>query len=359
VKTLSGKVYMPTLGISDSIVMQTGVGYQMYSDSADTIRTVGSALNAFSTPVPLQQGWNLVGYLPQFNLAVGTAFSGIVSQIWLVKDNDGNNYWPDYGIDQIDTMTVGQGYFAYMKNAATLTYADSGAAKRVANAPPLLRLPKPRHYAKHNNTGNNASVLATRVIFGSREAPDSCEIGAYDGSGTLVGSGTVIHGLAAFAVWGRNTQTKKKNGLGASEQVVFKLWNRNREYPVEFRTAGGGAVRYAAQAVFLGTLVVPEAALITEFNLARVYPNPFRGSVSIAFDVPAIAGVAEHVIEINIFTMKGILVHQLARGKYAAGHYVVSWSGETAGGVSAGSGVYVVRMKADNFDKRVKLVRID
>jgi hypothetical protein len=56
--------------------------------------------------------------------------------------------------------------------------------------------------------------------------------------------------------------------------------------------------------------------------------------------------------------MKGILVHQLARGKYAAGHYVVSWSGESMGGVASGAGIYVIQMKADNFDKRMKLVRV-
>ncbi len=159
-------------------------------------------------------------------------------------------------------------------------------------------------------------------------------------------------------MWGTNTQTKRKDGLGASEKITFKLWNKTGEYPVTFQTNDGSAVSYAAQAVFLGSLSVPEGALIREFNLARVYPNPFRGFVRVAFDVPTINGVAEHDIEINIFNMKGIVVHQLARGKYAAGHYVVSWSGESSGTAMVGSSVYVIQMKAANFDKRLKLVRI-
>jgi hypothetical protein len=354
VKTLGGKVYMPTLGISDSIVVQTGVGYQVYVNNADTVRTVGSAIAAFSTPIWLKQGWSLLGYLPPATEPIGTALSVISSEIMLMKDNAGDIYWPDYGIDNIDTLCVGQGYFTYMKDSMSLTY--SGVAKRVATAS-LLSLPKTHHYAKHANTGNNASVLATRVTFGNSPAPDSCEIGAYDASGNLVGSGTVIHGLVAFPVWGQNAQTKQKDGLSASEKIGFKLWNKNKEYPVEFKTSDGSEVGYSAQAVFLGSLAVPEAALITEFSLAKVYPNPFRGVVQVAFDVP-MTGVAQHSVEINIFNMKGILVHQLARGKYAAGHYVVSWSGESMGGVASGAGIYVIQMKADNFDKRMKLVRV-
>ncbi len=176
VKNLSGGVYCPTLKISDSIVVQTGMGYQLYTSLADTVRTVGSAIAAFSTPIPLLQGWNLLGYLPQTDLPINVALNGISGQVWLVKDNNGDTYWPGYGIDNIDSMIVGQGYFTYMTGAASLTY--SGVAKRTATAGTLLRLPKTTHYAKHTNTGNNASVLATLVSFGNKVAPDSCEIGA-------------------------------------------------------------------------------------------------------------------------------------------------------------------------------------
>ncbi len=357
VKSVTGRVYIPTMDIIDPGMdtLHTGQGYQIFASAEDTIKDRGTVIDAVTTPISLMTGWNLIAYLPQESQPITGELSGITSQILIVKNNAGEVYWPDYGINNIGTMYVGQGYFAYMKSAATLTYA---IAKRVANAGRLLSLPTPRHYGKHANTGNNASVLATRVLFGNQAAPDSCEIGAFDGSGNLVGSGTVIHGLAAFPVWGTNTQTKRKDGLGASEKITFKLWNKTGEYPVTFQTNDGSAVSYAAQAVFLGSLSVPEGALIREFNLARVYPNPFRGFVRVAFDVPTINGVAEHDIEINIFNMKGIVVHQLARGKYAAGHYVVSWSGESSGSAMVGSSVYVIQMKAANFDKRLKLVKV-
>jgi hypothetical protein len=355
VKTLSGGVYMPTLGIDDSIVMQTGVGCQVYSDSTDTIPLVGLVVPAFSTPIVLPVGWSLLGYLPQTDLPVADALSGIVSQVMLVKDNDGEIYWPDYGIDEIDSLLVGQGYFVYMKSPATFTYADSGVAKRRANAGTLLRLPRSRHFAKHANTGSNASVLVTRVTVGTMAASDSCEIGAFDAGGNPVGSGTVLHGMAAFPVWGQNTQTGRKDGLRAMEPITFRLWNAQGEFPAAFQASDGGVVRYAPQGIFLGTLAVSEGALIREYNLTGVYPNPFRGSVRIAFDVPAIAGVTQHALDIGVYDLRGNLVKQLVNGMYPAGHYAAAWDCHDG---HEGAGVYTVRLRAENFDKRLKLVRL-
>jgi hypothetical protein len=108
----------------------------------------------------------------------------------------------------------------------------------------------------------------------------------------------------------------------------------------------------------VGVLSVPDGYQITKFDLTRVYPNPFRRAAKIAFDVPAIAGVSEHLIEINIYNLKGSLVKQLASGKYQAGHYTVAWNCSEGYEAATGSSVYIVRMKAANFDKRLKLFRI-
>ncbi len=358
VKTLSGRVYMPTMGISDSIVLQTGVGYQMYSYAPDTVRTAGSAIPAFATPITLLQGWNLLGYLPQTDLPIAAALSGIAAQIMMVKDNDGDIYWPSFGVEEMDSLVVGQGYFVYLTDSATLTYADSGVAKLAARAGGMLRLPKSRHYPKHANTGDNASVLVTRVSFGSGAAPDSCEIGAWDESGRLVGSGAVIHGIAAFPVWGTNRLTGQKDGLGNAEKIAFTLWINGKQYPAVFKTSGGADARYLPQGIIMGTVAVPEGAAIGAFDLAGAYPNPFKGSVRIAFDVPPINGQSQQAVEIDVYDLKGSLVKQLAKGLYAAGHYETVWNCGEGRDAAMGSNVYIVAMKAANFDKRLKLVKI-
>ncbi len=361
VKNIGGEVYSPTIGLNNLSSTNTGEGYQVFSDSTDTIRLAGAAIATATTPLLLVQGWNLFAYLPQAPMPITTALQGIVPQILIVKNNAGQIYWPDYGINALGTMTAGQGYFAYMKDSITLIYDSTiTVAKKLAGAgAPQLSLPNTVHYEHHGNTGNNASILASRVIFGNQVAPDSGEIGAFDAAGNLVGSGSILHGLAAFTVWGKNTQTKQKDGLNVAEPITFKLWTKTGEYSATFKNNNGTSIRYAAQGIFVGSLIVPEGELIKEFNLARVYPNPCRGAVSISFDVPTLSGAARQDIEINIFTMNGSIVHQVVKGKYPAGRYTVSWGGESSGNAFAGSGVYVVQMKAANFDKRLKLIRVE
>ena len=102
---------------------------------------------------------------------------------------------------------------------------------------------------------------------------------------------------------------------------------------------------------------MPEVCLITKFALSKVYPNPFRGYLKIAFDVPTLNGVALHDIEINLYDMRGSLVQQIVKGPYKAGHYTIAWSEDGNRGAVA-SGVYIIRMKARDFDKRMKLIRV-
>ena len=95
-----------------------------------------------------------------------------------------------------------------------------------------------------------------------------------------------------------------------------------------------------------------------KFDLSHASPNPFRGSVSIAFDVPTITGASGQPVEINVYDLKGSLIKQLANGRYQGGHYSVVWNSGYNAGANVGSNVYIIRMKAANFDKRLKLVRI-
>ena len=362
VKNVYGEAYIPSLGITPpGTTLQTGQGYQLYTAQPYTITTQGSLPSTTQT-ISLSPAWNLIAYLQQANLPIATELESISNQIVLVKNNEGDVYAPYFGIDGIGTMQVGQGYYVAMPLTQTgtinFTYPSmSSVAKRHAGSPSLLALPSPRHYGHHVNTGNNATVMATKVTIGTSLAPDSCEIGAYNEQGHLVGSGMVVHGLAAFAVWGANSQTGQNDGCGNSEKITFKLWNGKQEYPLTFTSSNGTEGRYVTQGIFLGRLEVPEGALITRFDLGKVYPNPIKGLVKVEFDVPAIAGASEQYVEINVFDMKGSLVHQVAKGKYQPGHYLVTWNTESDRDV-VGSSVYVIQMKGHDFEKRMKLVRI-
>ncbi len=277
-------------------------------------------------------------------------------------DGSSNFYWPAAALNEIGTMAVGNGYYIVTNAAVSLTYPTAGSspAKELSATPALAKLanpPAPKHFQKRALTGNFAAFIAPYVEIGGKLAADNCEVGAYDTKGNLVGSGTVVNGLTAFAICGKDPTSKTKNGCLPSEKLTFKLWNSKTEYPLEV-TRGSEPV-YSSRTILKATLAVPAGSLISSFNLTRAYPNPFKGSVNIAFDVPTIAGVAQHAVEIDIFDMKGDLVKQLAKGVFQAGHYELPWNCSEERDGSIGSSVYIVRMKAANFEKRLKLVRIE
>jgi hypothetical protein len=352
-----GELYWPGYGIDQIDTIRTGSGYQIYDTvSTDTIRLTGNPVAVDSTLISLEaSNWSIIAYLPQVNMPIATALAGIASQVEIAEDNEGNLYWPGYDIDQIDTMRVGEGYFIVTSAAATLTY-PTGDAKRVAEGKALLSLPAPRHYAKHRITGNNALFLARHIEVAGSAASDNCEVGAFDSQGSLVGAGTVVNGLTAFAIWGKDPMAKAKDGCDPAEQITFRLWDGQKEHPLE--VTGGSDPTYEANKVLIATLAVPAQAFISSFDLPRVSPNPFRGSVRIAFDVPALQSAADQEVEIGVYDMKGSLVQSLVKGRYAAGSYAVSWNGKPAGSLASGSSIYIVRMKANGFDKRLKLIEV-
>ena len=355
IKDVSGNAYCPLLSQDAIHRVGVGQGYQVYTNVADTLQTYGSPVNLASTPIALSSGWNLVGYLPQTNDSAWHALQSIVSSLIILKDNAGNAYWPALGIDELGEMRPFEGYKVLMNASVSFTYPTPLAnGKLVAGEThkPLLRLPAPKHYTAHAVTDNNALIAAQGIYLGNNPVADGSEIGVFDGKGTLVGAGTVLHGAALFAVWGDDPMTSLKDGCAAGESVTFKLWNGTKEYPLNF----SGSSQYRVDGISQGRFAVSEGLLITRFDLTKVYPNPFRGQLKIAFDVPTLNNISEHHVEINMYDMKGSLVHQLAKGNYHAGHYNVSWN--CSGEASVGPGVYIITMKANNFEKRMKLIRI-
>jgi hypothetical protein len=364
VKDNAGDLYCPYWGQDDLHYVQVGQGYQLYTNVPDTINVQGIPVNYANTPIALSAGWNMIAYLPPTDDSIAHAMASIVDSVIIIKNNSGRTYWPSLEVDGIGVMAVGEGYKALMSANVSFTYPaplSISTDKRTAasgSGSTLLHLPDPCHYAVHANTGNNATLLAINVMVDNRAAKDSSEIGAYDPAGNLVGSGTVIHGRAAFAVWGADPISKKQDGCTLGAMITFKLWDGVQEYPLNYSPANGVEPKYAVDAVYLGSFSVPSGYFIKRFDLTNAYPNPFRGSVKIAFDVPTIAGVSEHSLEINVYDLKGSFVKQLATGKYQAGHYTVAWNCNDGRQALAGSSVYIVRMKAPNFDKRLKLIRI-
>jgi len=70
--------------------------------------------------IPLSSGWNMIAFnIHPADSSVEAVF-GTVEGLVLVKNNNGQVYWPEYEINTIGDLRTGEGYKVYMSSDDTL-----------------------------------------------------------------------------------------------------------------------------------------------------------------------------------------------------------------------------------------------
>ena len=102
---------------------------EYYSDNLDVTGNAVSTDTQFTIP----GGWSIIGYLSENSMLPQTAMTDGWVQISsenlvILKDEVGNVYWPEFGLNNIGYMQAGEGY--QIKTNATasfsFTYNDNG-----------------------------------------------------------------------------------------------------------------------------------------------------------------------------------------------------------------------------------------
>lgn len=88
-----------------------------------------------------------------------------------------------------------------------------------------------------------------------------------------------------------------------------------------------------------------------QFQLGRVYPNPFNPEINIEFALPSRAHV-----DLKIYNINGQLVRQLLSEELPAGVHVAQWDSRSDSGNKVATGIYLCRFKANGFVGMKKMV---
>jgi uncharacterized protein (TIGR02145 family) len=98
--------------------------------------------------------------------------------------------------------------------------------------------------------------------------------------------------------------------------------------------------------------------LISKTKLGNIYPNPAKEAITINYEVFANEMNAGKVL-IQIYDISGKLVGNLVNQTQETGSYSVSWSGRNDKGGQIPTGIYFIRLKADNIEevKQILLIR--
>ena len=87
------------------------------------------------------------------------------------------------------------------------------------------------------------------------------------------------------------------------------------------------------------------------FALSQNYPNPFNPNTTFKFSLHG----RSHV-RIEVFNVLGRRVKTLHEGELAAGTYTVTWDGRDDGNQSVATGIYLYRIKTDDFVEAKKML---
>ncbi len=83
-----------------------------------------------------------------------------------------------------------------------------------------------------------------------------------------------------------------------------------------------------------------------DYELTRIFPNPFNSSTLLEFSIPETAAV-----NISLFDLRGAEIRTLANQIYTPGQYHLTLSGN-----DLASGVYFVRFETENFQQNKKIL---
>ena len=87
------------------------------------------------------------------------------------------------------------------------------------------------------------------------------------------------------------------------------------------------------------------------YDLAQNYPNPFNPTTTVRYQVPEQADV-----RIVIYDLLGRRVRTLVDTPHDAGFHTTLWDGRNALGQRVASGIYIYRMRANQFVRTRKMV---
>ena len=109
IKDINGNVYWPEYGLNSIGSIDIGTAYQIKMNN-ESILTVSGQQADCNTVIDLNMGWNLIGYLPLSESFIEDEFQSIVEDVLIIKDDNGNIYWPEFSINSITSLTPGNGY---------------------------------------------------------------------------------------------------------------------------------------------------------------------------------------------------------------------------------------------------------
>lgn len=345
VKDEQGNLFLPSRGIDEIGTWEAERGYKVHVGTQGTLTMVGSLLEPQSAPVVLQEGWNWVGYSLQSALSTNEALASIADDIVMAKDIDGLVHYPEFEIDELQTLEPGKGYAVYVQNAATLVYPTGDAGDPATATASLRQAEAAATTSGAAQTVRRGVASSAHLVVSGLDVEDGVELSVWS-DGRAVGHGVVEDSTALLLVLGDEPNTPEVEGAVAGGALVIRA---GTTYDAPAVTVGSATDVLSGRSLsrsltYAEDTIVDIAAAVTTntmpdegpatLQLTQNYPNPFSGSTTIAYSLET----NSHV-QLDVFNLLGQRVQQLVDSVQPAGRHEVDVDGRTLA-----SGTYVYRL---------------
>ena len=346
-KAEGGEVYWPAFNINLINDVVDGKAYKVRMNADIDLEVNGTIIKPELLSIDLPEAWSYLGYPRTEAANIENALVSIEDDILIVKNQAGDVYWPEFGINNIGNMEPGVGYQISMQNNTSLSFdANSVVLPQARFASYELT-----HYSKANVSENNMTV-GIPVDAWDILPTEGDELAVYDANNNLVGS-TVFSGAnIAFTVWSDDSTTDAKEGLLIGENFTIRYWNASeeKEYSVEVNHWLSGSDMYQENAINVaGSISLREASAETTTGLFQNVPNPFGAETEIRFYTQQKGDYT-----IALYNTLGELIEYVANGQFEAGYHSVKVNGS-----KLSPGTYYYSLTGEQFTqtKRMTIVK--
>ena len=213
-KDENGQVFWPEFGINNIGNLTVGKAYKIKSDSIITWSVRGSEINPTLYPIQLPTGWSYLGYLRKAAANTNSVMSSISSDVFLMKNLNGDVYWPAFGINNIGNMEPGVGYQINMTNASNFTFPSNTTMLPALKA--VNTVLANEEFTVSEKTFHHMHLAIPTEAWVFNVTPED-ELGVFDGQGHIVGAGVFNNNHLSITIYGNESLEGK--------ELTFKHWD--------------------------------------------------------------------------------------------------------------------------------------
>jgi hypothetical protein len=335
--------------------MSVTEGYKIRVAGSTALATTGQPVT-LPLDIPLETGWNIIGYPVMSSQSSSTAFSSLITAGTLLKVQNevGESIEEIEGVWNYGFLNLnpGEGYKVKTNASTTLTIRSAGKGEILKEEKATSQ---PVHF-KTSYTGNgldHMNIYLEKSTTGGNTLNTGDEIGVFDG-GVCAGAGVVGQTERKYfqvIVSLDDPTTEIADGFTEGDEFELRLWDSHTG--MERKTQSMEPAKgYDKVFERLGTSVLKvNFEGVPRSFLGDAYPNPSTDRTMFTFQL-----AGESRVRLEIYDVMGNLVRILVNESMSGGIHEVEWDNLTETGDKAKAGMYFYWLRLNDISQVKQLV---